>query len=50
MKVKKFNKIKHIKSMSRLLTLGQPTGTRSFKDKSKYTRKIKHKVTPTMND
>ncbi len=50
MKVKKFDKLKHIKSISRLGTLGKPLGTKIFKDKSKYTRKVKHRVNFTMDD
>ena len=42
-KVKKIDKIKHIKSISRIYTINMKLGERTEKDKSKYTRKNKHK-------
>lgn len=42
-KVKKIDKVKHIKSLSRIHTLNMKLGERTEQDKSKYTRKQKHK-------
>ena len=42
-KITKFNKTKHIKSLSRIETLGIKLGTRTEKVKTKYTRKTKYK-------
>lgn len=40
---KTFNKLKHIKALARIETVGMNLGTRNHGDKKKYTRKIKHK-------
>ncbi len=39
----KINRVKQVKRMSRGVFSGLKLGTKSFRDKSKYTRKIKHK-------
>ena len=41
--MKKKNKIKQIKKLSRMLFLDIPMSTKVFEDKKKYSRKIKHK-------
>ena len=42
-KQKKYNPLKMIKKMAREIFMDIPTGTKVFKDKKKYSRKIKHK-------
>ena len=42
-KVKELNKIKHIKAIARIYTSQMKLGEKVEKDKSKYTRKQKHK-------
>ena len=42
-KLKKYNPLKMIKKMAREIFMDIPTGTKVFKDKKKYSRKIKHK-------
>jgi len=42
-KKKVYNPLKIVRSIARNLFMGTPTGTRVFKDKKKYSRKVKHK-------
>ena len=42
-KQKKYNPLKMIKKMAREIFMDIPTGTKVFKDKKKYSRKVKHK-------
>ena len=42
-KSKKYNPLKTIKKLARDMFIDIPMGTRVFKDKKKYSRKIKHK-------
>ena len=42
-KQKKYNPLKMVKKLARDMFIDIPMGTRVFKDKKKYSRKIKHK-------
>ena len=42
-KQKKFNILKAARKMAREIFMDIPTGTKVFKDKKKYSRKVKHK-------
>ena len=42
-KQKQFNPLKIVKKMAREIFMDIPTGTKVFKDKKKYSRKVKHK-------
>ena len=42
-KSKKYNPLKMVKKLARDMFIDIPMGTRVFKDKKKYSRKIKHK-------
>ena len=42
-KQKQFNLLKAARKMAREIFMDIPTGTKVFKDKKKYSRKVKHK-------
>ena len=42
-KQKQFSLLKAAKKMAREIFMDIPTGTKVFKDKKKYSRKVKHK-------
>jgi len=42
-KQKKFNPLKTVKKLAREMFIDIPMGTKVFKDKKKYSRKLKHK-------
>ena len=42
-KQKKYNPLKMVRKIAREIFMDIPTGTKVFKDKKKYSRKVKHK-------
>ena len=49
-KKKQFNPLKIVRKMAREIFMDIPTGTKVFKDKKKYSRKVKHKKGFTDDD
>ena len=49
-KQKQFNLLKAARKMAREIFMDIPTGTKVFKDKKKYSRKVKHKKRFTDED
>ena len=49
-KQKQFNLLKAARKMAREIFMDIPTGTKVFKDKKKYSRKVKHKKRFTDDD